>query len=77
MSRLFRSSLFLVASAAFAIAAAILFIRKAPSEAPAEPRPVQAGDQEIVFLYPANSGATWERLVAAATQLHQQRGFEF
>ena len=76
MSRLCRPSILLIVSAAFAIAAAILFVRKAPSEARAEPRPVQSGDQEIVFLYQANSGATWERLVAAAIHLQKQRGFK-
>src|SRR6516165_295501 len=76
MSRWFPPSLLLVASAAFAVAAAVLFVRKAPSEAQAEPRPVHAGDQEIVFLYPANSSATWERLVAAAIHLQKQRGVE-
>jgi hypothetical protein len=35
-------------------------------------RPVPAGHQEIVFLAPATSGDTWERLVAAVDALHDE-----
>jgi hypothetical protein len=74
MNRVLRPWLLLVASAALAVAAAVLIIRTPAGETLPDPRPLQPGDQEIVFLYQANSGATWERFVAAAKQLQEQRG---
>jgi hypothetical protein len=77
MNWLLRPSLLLVASTALAVTAIILIIRAPGGETRLEPRPLLDGDQELVFLYQANSGATWERFVAAAEQLHAQRGVPF
>jgi hypothetical protein len=74
MNRLLRPSLLLFTSVALAVVAAILIIRTPAGETSPEARPVRQGEQEIVFLYQANSSATWERFVAAAKQLQEQRG---
>jgi hypothetical protein len=58
-----RPSLLLFASLALAVAAAVLITWTPAADTRPEPRPVRVGDNEIVFLYQATSGATWERFV--------------
>lgn len=66
MTWLLRPSLLLVVSLALAVAAGVLIAWPPATDARPEPRPVRGGDREIVFLYQATSGATWERFVSAA-----------
>jgi hypothetical protein len=71
-----RPVLLLIISLTFVVVAAVLMYSTPVSEARSEPRPVRAGDREIVFLYQATGGATWQRFVKAAEHLHGWRDFE-
>lgn len=71
MSWLFRPTVLVIAWIALTLAALALFLRPTLEGVPANralPRPLPAGDQEIVWLQNATNGVAWERFVAA---LHQ------
>jgi hypothetical protein len=65
MSWFFRPSLLIVASVVLALSAAMLVFWPQTIENQAIPLPILEGDQEIVWLYSATSGAQWERFVSA------------
>jgi hypothetical protein len=65
MNWLFRPSLLIVVSIVLALSAAMLVFWPQTAENSAVPLPVPDGDQEIVWLYSATSGAQWERFVSA------------
>jgi hypothetical protein len=71
-----RPGLLLIIALAFAVLAGVLIYWKPAPETRPEPRPVQKGDQEVVFLYQATAASTWQRFVEAAKRLHDWRGFE-
>jgi hypothetical protein len=78
MKWLFRPSSLLLVMVALALsAAAVLLWQRAPSNR-ALPRPVIAGDQEVVWLDAATNTASWERFVtavhAAVHRLHDHEG---
>jgi hypothetical protein len=64
MSWLFRPSTLILASVILAITAATLVFWPASVKNGAAPLAVPKGDQEVVWLYSATSGAQWERFVA-------------
>lgn len=73
MTWLYRSNLLVLAVVGLALAAAALVIWPlgvSSSTGQAVPKPIQKGDQEIVWLNPATSAANWERFVAAARRFH-------
>src|SRR5438270_4188574 len=65
MTWLLRPSILVVVSVMLALSAALLVFWPASADNIAVPLPVPAGDQEIVWLYSATSGAQWERFVSA------------
>src|SRR5215471_3143964 len=71
-----RPGLLLVIALAFAVLAGVLIYWKPAPETRPEPRPVQKGDQEVVFLYQATAASTWQRFVEATKRLHEWRGFK-
>lgn len=75
MNWLLRPSLLLFISLALAVSAGVLMYWTPAGESRPEPKPVSAGDQEIVFLYQATATSTWQRFVAGAQQLEGWRGF--
>jgi hypothetical protein len=76
MNRWFRPNALVVLSAALLAATGFVLwpLWGRTGAAPATPRPVPAGDQEIVYLGAASSNAsTWERFVAAVRRLETDR----
>lgn len=72
MSWLFRPSLLVVVSAALTVLAGTLVFwpdLDRGRESPLMPRPVPAGDQEVVWLNPATSAVSWERFVTAVRRV--------
>ena len=65
MNRFIRPSILLLASAVLAVIAALLVFWPGAAESRAVPVSLPEGDQEVVWLYSATSGAQWERFVAA------------
>jgi hypothetical protein len=68
MNWLFRSNLLVLVVVGLALAAAWVVwpFGRLASTGQAVPKPLEGGDQEIVWLNPATSTETWERFVAAA-----------
>jgi hypothetical protein len=64
MSWLFRPSTLILASVVLAITATMLVFWPTSADNGAIPLTVSKGDQEVVWLYSATSGAQWERFVA-------------
>ncbi|MHB1422908.1 MAG: type 1 periplasmic-binding domain-containing protein [Gemmataceae bacterium] len=61
----FRPSLLIALSAAVVVGAVVVVLQGPPAQGLPTPLPVQAGEHEIVWLYPATEAASWERFVAA------------
>ncbi|HMF11080.1 MAG TPA: hypothetical protein VKE94_02210 [Gemmataceae bacterium] len=76
MKLVLRPGLLLVISlASVVVAAGLVYWTPAPEARP-EPKPVQPGDREIVFLYQATAASTWQRFVEAAKHLRGWRNFQ-
>src|SRR5262249_20144784 len=71
-----RPGLLLIIALAFAVLAGVLIYWKPAPETRPEPRPVQKGDQEVVFLYQATAASTWQRFVEATNPLREWLGFK-
>jgi hypothetical protein len=65
MTWLLRPSILVIVSVVLAVSAAVLLFWPASADNRAVTLPVPTGDQEIVWLYSATSGAQWERFVSA------------
>src|SRR6516165_6139842 len=75
MAWLFRSNFLVLVVAGLALAAAWVVwpFSGSGSSGQAVPKAIKAGDQEIVWLYPATNTANWERFVTAARRFHADR----
>jgi hypothetical protein len=74
MTRLFRPTNLILVSAALILAVGALTMWLSGERAQADhavPRPVPPGDQEIVWLYAATQGESWERFVAGIRRLEK------
>src|SRR5262245_35017033 len=65
MRWLFRPTVLIVVSGLLVCAAALVMLRSGSESVPPRRSPPRGGDQEIAFIYPATSGTSWDRFVAA------------
>lgn len=76
MNRLLRPATLLLVLLVLTLAASLLVLPPlwGPASAQVVPRPVPAGDQEVVWLNTATNAVAWERFVAAVRQLAGRPG---
>src|SRR5579883_751168 len=77
MKSLLRPWLLIVVLMALLLGAAAVFFDVRPAVARPAPLPVGKGDREIVWLYPATNGTTWERFVTAVRLAADQLRADF
>src|SRR4051812_31425415 len=63
---LLRPTVLIAVSALLVAAAALVVFRPVPGAVKPQRMPLRKGDHEVAFVYPAPSGASWARFVAAA-----------